>query len=416
MFKIVCTPSSVDDFFRSLTSEFHYNHADYFRDEVTAMAVAEGRHTVSSLVRHLDANHHRSRYNNFLHVARWDPEDLLHSAAFRLLQDLAPSKDRTIYLTIDDTVIPKRGKKMEAVGWLHDGSRHRNVRGHQIVFATLRAGGLTMPLGFRHYVKKQHAGTLHQPFRKLTELAADLIRTFEPPGGWKVVVLFDAFYLCRRVARACREKDFHWVSCLKSNRVLWRGGRKLKAGRYGKRCLSGRGAVRRRTVRHRKSVYETADAGWLDLNHIGRVHLVYSRRRGETRRLALATDSKVLSARGIVGSYGEGWWIEQFFKDAKQRLGLGQYQNGSLRAAVNHTALVCFAYALLTHLACRRRRRAHGAQGERKTTAARGASLTIGSMQNDLRRQCFLTTVSDLAHRCPSGDSFVKELKRLLVA
>ena len=40
MLKIVHTPSSVDDFFRSLTSEFHWNHADYFQDEVLAMAVA----------------------------------------------------------------------------------------------------------------------------------------------------------------------------------------------------------------------------------------------------------------------------------------------------------------------------------------------------------------------------------------
>jgi len=42
--------------------------------------------------------------------------------------------------------------------------------------------------------------------------------------------------------------------------------------------------------------------------------------------------------------------------------------------------------------------------------------LSIGSMQNDLRRQTFLATIADVARRCPSGDSFVKELKRLVAA
>jgi len=227
-----------------------------------------------------------------------------------------------------------------------------------------------------------------------------------------VVVLFDTFYLCRRGVKACREKRFAWVSCLKSNRNLARGGRKLKAGRYVRRCFSGRRAARRRTVRHRQTTYDVVDAGWLEMSHVGRVHLVCSRRRGAAKRLGMVTESKTLSTRAIVQGYAERWWIEQFFKDAKQRLGLGQYQNGSMRAAVNHTYLVCFAYALLTHLSLR----AHGEKGERKPIAASGVSLSIGSMQNHLRRQTFLATVAEVEHRCPSGDSFVKELKRLLVA
>lgn len=225
MFRIVRTPSLVQEFFRSLTSEFHWNQADYFRDEVAAMACAEGRHTVTGLVRHLDATHHRSRYNNFLHVARWDPETLLQAAALRLLEGVKPPRDKTIYLILDETVIPKRGQKMEAVGWLHDAAGHCKVHGHQIVFAVLRVGELTIPWGLRPYVKKQDARKLGWPFRKTTELAAELIRTLKVPEGFNVVVLFDTFYLCRRVVKACREKGFAWVSCLKSNRNLARGGR-----------------------------------------------------------------------------------------------------------------------------------------------------------------------------------------------
>jgi len=285
MFKIVRAPSSVNDFFSSLTSEFHWDHADYFRDEVLAMALSEGRHTISNLVRHLDAEHHRSRYNNFLNVARWEPEKLLHTAALGLLETVAPPRDKTLFLILDDSVIPKRGRKMEAVGWLHDSTGGGKVRGHDLIFSVLRAGEVTIPWGFRPYVKKQDTRKLGVPFRKVTELAAELIRTFEVPDGWNVVVLFDTFYLCQRVVNACRGKGLAWVSCLKSNRILDRGGRKLKAGKYVKHALSGKSHLPRRTVHHRQTTYETADAGWLDLNHIGYVHLVCSRRKGESRRL-----------------------------------------------------------------------------------------------------------------------------------
>jgi hypothetical protein len=88
-----------------------------------------------------------------------------------------------------------------------------------------------IPWGIRLYVKPEQAKTLGLPFRKTTELAAQLIREFKAPAGVKVVVLFDAYYLCRTVVQACREKHFHFASTLKGNRSLFKQGWKLKAGR-----------------------------------------------------------------------------------------------------------------------------------------------------------------------------------------
>ena len=96
-----------------------------------------------------------------------------------------------------------------------------------------------------------------------------------------------------------------------------------------------------------------------------------------------------------------------FFKDAKQLLGLGQYQNRPYRAAVNHLHLVCFAYALLTHLAIE----GAGAKGKRAKTA----ELSTEGLQNELRRVVW----NDLAQylkELRDGNSVVKELERLLVA
>lgn len=80
-------------------------------------------------------------------------------------------------------------------------------------------------------MKPEQAKPLGLPFRKPTELAAQLIREFKAPAGLKVVVLFDAYDLCRPVVQACREKPLHVASTRKGNRSLFTQGWKLKAGR-----------------------------------------------------------------------------------------------------------------------------------------------------------------------------------------
>jgi len=88
-------------------------------------------------------------------------------------------------------------------------------------------------------------------------------------------------------------------------------------------------------------------------------------------------------------------------------LGLGQYQNVSLEAAVTPLHLVCFAYALLTHVAISR----EGAQGKRRSTAR----LSTAELQNEVRRIVW-DDLTDYLKQFSSGTQIVKELERLLIA
>ena len=88
-------------------------------------------------------------------------------------------------------------------------------------------------------------------------------------------------------------------------------------------------------------------------------------------------------------------------------MGLGQYQNVSLEAAVTHLHLVCLAYALLTHIAIK----GEGAKGKRKAVA----HMSIAELQNELRRIVWEDLTAYLK-QFSSGDQVVKELGRLLIA
>ena len=129
---------------------------------------------------------------------------------------------------------------MEAVAKMKDPTTDTYIQGHQYVCAILLCRASVIPFGIRLYVKKTQCAALGVPFRKTTELAAQLIQEFKAPAGVKVLVLFDAYYLCHTVVKACRAQHFHVASTLKSNRRLRKLGWQLKAGRYGRNLFRRR--------------------------------------------------------------------------------------------------------------------------------------------------------------------------------
>ena len=171
------------------------------------------------------------------------------------------------------------------------------------------------------------------------------------PTGVKVVVLFDAYYLCPTVVKACRERRFHVASTLKSHRSLFKYGWQLKAGRYGRHLCRRRHPDTLDMAKPAGPVrYRFVDAGWLEVSKLGPRHVVFSRKGTAQKILGLVIDDPKLPAADVIRTYEQRWTIEPWPRDVKQLLGLGQYQNRSYWAAVTHLHLVCSTYALLTHL------------------------------------------------------------------
>ena len=377
---------------------------------ILLIAIAWEDRNISSLHNYLDNKRftNRTRYNNFMNVARWNPEITLAKKAYELLSSLKLKVGETIYLILDDSKKNKRGKVMDALGWVHDPLSGKSMWGHQYVKATIYAKGFTIPFAIRLYVKDKDCQELGIEFRKVTKLASEIIESFTVPKGIKVVVLFDSYYLCPAVTKACKEKGFHFISVLKSNRNLKRMGKKLKAGSYGTTSFRNRERMKMKIRKENgTATYTYVDPGWIEVSKLGIVHLIYSRKNSERKILGLVTDHPRLKAVDIIKSYDIRWNIEVFFKDAKQLLGLGRYQNRSYKAVVTHLHLVCFAYALLTHIAIK---------GTcEKTNKRKKAHTSMKSLQNFLRRIVWNDTAQYLKE-LPNENSVFKELSRLFIA
>jgi SRSO17 transposase len=363
------------------------------------------------LARLLPRGTHRTRHGAFLATSDFDAAVLLRDAVTRLLERLKPRPGETIDLILDDHRIAKRGRTMDRLSKIWDHKRQRFVRGHVVLFAAVRFRGVVMPLRLHLQKPKGRPGPR---YRKLTDLAAEMVRQFDAPAGLKVRVLFDAFYLCPQVVGACEARGFTWFSVAARNRCFRRDGQKGR-GRKIADLVVGLLGHHGRFVRMRRARGTAAlKVARLDghLSRIGRVRMVVSKRPHGTWRstVAIVTNATGLDARAVVAIYERRWNIEVLFKDLEQSLGLGEYQVLHERAIVNHLHLVCLAHLLLTHHALDR----IGAKATASNTEVRLPSAQ--QRLDDLRRAVRDDRIRRLFNKGADPARYRKRLETILLA
>jgi hypothetical protein len=187
------------------------------------------------------------------------------------------------------------------------------------------------------------------PYRKQTELAAELIQAAPVPNKAKVVVLGDTAFDADVLQETCRKKKYSWVVAMNQNRVLDRkkprpevwslastfqahqfapvkltpGKGHYVAQRRVSACRIGRKAKTRTFYVHRER---------LAVHSVGEVQVVFSTmlepqrgKRVEIQKI-LMTNDLTLSPAEIVELYDLRWQIELFFKELKSTLGFHQYR------------------------------------------------------------------------------------------
>jgi SRSO17 transposase len=368
---ILRQPRIVQAFFRPFRSWLSKPQFAHLWAMVLAMIVNTRRSKLLHLAAVVPQQAHRTAHGVFLARSDWDAQRLLDEQVGRTLRLMRPQSGEIIYLIIDDIRIPKRGRKMAAVSKIWDHKQQRFVHGHIVVTGAVQFRGVTLPWRFELWKSKGHAGRF---YRKTTQIAAELIRTFRPPKGLKIRVLFDAFYLCPLVTHACQDRGFTWFSVASSNRCLTRdrgGRRRIRDLAPGLIKHQGHRVRLRRSRGWRWMRIASADGR---LARIGLIRLVCSKRPRDPWKnmTAIATNEIRLEARTIVATYERRWAIEVLFKELRGELGLGDYQVLQEEAILKHLHLCGLAHLMLTH----RSLQALGAQARKINTEPTLPTLT----------------------------------------
>jgi len=393
---------------RKIVGSCHFAHIWRI---VVALAAMNGRRNLKRFEAACRDHHRRQSIGFFLSQAHWDAPEVLRQTAMDVLKQLGWTPREKAYLIIDDTQKRKRGKQMDAVSRIFLHAEKVYAQGHTIVGCALVYRGVVIPYAVRLWASEAFCAETEKashpcdplPFRKLTQLAAEIIAQADLP---KAIVLFDSFYLCPAVIQACKDRDFRYVGVVKKNRNFFPDGRdrdKRRIAAYGRNVLRRLGranAVRGKKYRLVQRVGRLSKAG--------RVKLVFSRRPRESSWIAMATNETRWNAKTVLRHYLTRWGIEVLFKESKQYLGLGDYQVLRYRGIERYLCLVLIAHLLLTHLTANQ----PGAQAD-----DRNKPLDLGSVpqrQQTLRTKLWDDTIN--AMETGSRNRRVgKKLKNLLL-
>jgi DDE superfamily endonuclease len=303
-------------------------------------------------------SHHRA--HRFFSHGRWSTEQVSAILA-RLVVRLLVEPGAAVNVAIDDTLFHRRGPKVHAASWFHDGSAQGDKKigyGNNWVIAAIVVHlailnrPLALPVGFALVKKHSEDSSRLVLARRLTEALAAAL------AGRTLHVVADSAY-AGKVLRGL-PASVTWTTRLRSNASLYelaphrtgkRGRPRLKGAKLASLAnLAGRAKFAPTTVTRYGATTTVSVAVirclWYGVFGPQAVQVVVVRDKSKTGYdVALVTTDLKTSAAQVIERYASRWSIEVCIEDAKQIGGVGQARN-RLRSAVERT--VPFALAVNT--------------------------------------------------------------------
>jgi hypothetical protein len=217
---------------------------------------------------------------------------------------------RKSFLIVDDTVIAKPySKELDLLSWIYSSGDKQYLYGINIVFVIYSDGKTRYPLGFRIWNKNDKKTRI--------DLAIELLHESQRKYHLKTnYVLMDSFYSAAKLLRAIHKLKLHWISKLKSNRLIdGIQAQDFFNYRYG--------------------------------NHIGRFSENIKALVVKDNDNYWATNDFSLSSTIVKQLYRNRQTIEEFFRILKSELRVEGCHSRQALAQINHIYIVLIAFCQL---------------------------------------------------------------------
>ncbi len=275
---------------------------------------------------------------------------------------------------LDTSALPKRGKRLENLSFVYDHSQGKTVKGYEILTLGLLTSRNFYPVNFGHHFSqtapveagevrpRKTRGDLARRLRDARELtkpalALKMLKEALTQGIPALYLLVDAWFTSPKFCQGVKDLGLNVIGRLKRDHTLYyRDGvgstldqlyqaykhRLVKAAELGLsltlapvRCGNGLQGAIVFTKGYKEPDLEARPGGKI---------------KAEPPWAAFFTTDLTLTAVQVVQKYLGRWSIEVFFKEAKQRLELGQEQGRSFAAQVFSVTQAFFRYSLLAYL------------------------------------------------------------------
>jgi hypothetical protein len=304
-------------------------------------------------------SHHRA--HRFFSHARWSLESVSAVLA-KMVVRLLVADDSPIAVAVDDSLFGRRGKKVHAAGWFHDGSAVGDKKigygNNWVILAIVVRLGfldrpLALPVGFSLVRKGTEQASRLEAARRLVEALAQAL------PGRRIDVVADSAY-AGKTLRGLPDQ-ITWTTRLRSNAALHEIA-PPKTGRPGRPRTKGDkldslAELARKARFVPTSVTRYGQATEVEVSVITclwyrvfgsqPVQVVFvqdKQKRGYD--IALVTTAVSAIPAVVIERYAARWSIEVAIEDAKQTIGVGQARN-RLQRAVERTVPFGFIVGVL---------------------------------------------------------------------
>ncbi len=289
---------------------------------------------------------HRTTIGHFLNHGKWDEgilEQCVKTEVIRRIYGEARRTGKPIYCIVDDTISSKTKPSSRALHPIEDAYFHQSHLkkkqdyGHQAVGVMLSCNGITL----------NYAMILYDKSRSKIQIVCDIAKEL-PEAPLPSFFLCDCWYSCAKVMEAFLAKGFYTIGALKTNRVIFPVGIKRQISQFATHIRKTDPNVSFVTVGKRQYYVYRYEGNLNGLENAVVLISYPGDAFGSSRALRafICTDA-ALSTQAILDCYLERWSIEVFFRQAKQRLALDQYQIRSSLGTRRFWILMSTA-----HLAC----------------------------------------------------------------
>jgi SRSO17 transposase len=399
---------------------------------LVALVLCQGPRTLTNRFRTIAGAGSVASLSRFLAEAPWDARAVATRWCRRVREQVAPevaalhaeqraARPRrrgrpkatrvTGYLIGDDSTLHKRrGKKMEALGKHYSTTERRVLTGHSLVQALYVVAGRRCPLEPQLYRQKAVCEAEGVEFASKGDLMAERIRTFEPAANTHTHVLLDSWYSAKRIWATAKARGFSISSGLKSNRLLRITDAQAKRGWRWQDL---------KTYASKLSENDYQQVVWPNQDGEGRVVWVHTvtttvRNLGRCQVILVrdgveapskdvrfwASSDLAADPTTLIRHLAVRWDIEVLFADAKELLGLDQYQLMSATAIVRFWTLVLAAYVFL--------------EEERTRLAATTEQhVTIGDAQRAIQRAHWVHLLNWLRQQFQHQEAFAAIVRQL---
>ena len=346
MLPIVKYPFFIESILPRFEPFFNSSQLRHFAEYLTGLIVSENK-TITAINSHFMDHTDQSAKNHFLTDSDWDDARLTQERLKLILERCQKKRITDGLLIIDDTIVHKTGKQIEAVGWFWDHSNHTSSLGHQVVSSQFVTKDFHVPLDYRLYRKEEDVGKEH--FRSKLDLAIELIDQAIEANIPFSCVAGDSWYFCDKIIKHLEALHKDWIFASKSNRTINVSNRWIQLKDFVKELKTEDFKQVTITKPNGKQLTVFAYSKTVHMRKVGRVKVVvsYLKEPLKGNPFFLVTNRKDWTIGTIISSYAKRWPIETFYRDAKQNLGFESCEMRRLRGIRRHWNLVFLAYTLL---------------------------------------------------------------------